>query len=109
MPKGEYKIFEALNPFFEVVMEGLRGLVSPHKGVLAHTFSIRGSLSAICAISGFGKTANPDGYFRNRFFVIVSAWLMSRLGMTSAERAAYLNRASRGSRDAISVCEVTER
>ena len=27
MPKGEYEIFEALNPFFEVVMEGLRGLL----------------------------------------------------------------------------------
>ena len=27
MPKGEYEIFEDLNPFFEVVMEGLRGLV----------------------------------------------------------------------------------
>jgi uncharacterized protein len=27
MPKGDYKIFEALNPFFDVVMEGLRGLV----------------------------------------------------------------------------------
>ncbi len=27
MPKGEYEIFEALNPFFEVVMEGLRRLV----------------------------------------------------------------------------------
>jgi hypothetical protein len=27
MPKGEYEIYEALNPFFEVVMEGLRGLV----------------------------------------------------------------------------------
>ena len=27
MPKGEHEIFEALNPFFEVVMEGLRGLV----------------------------------------------------------------------------------
>jgi hypothetical protein len=27
MPKDEYEIFEALNPFFEVVMEGLRGLV----------------------------------------------------------------------------------
>ena len=26
MPKGEYEIFEALNLFFEVVMEGLRGL-----------------------------------------------------------------------------------
>jgi len=24
MPNGEYEIFEALNPFFEVVMEGLR-------------------------------------------------------------------------------------
>ena len=27
MPKAEYEVFEALNPFFEVVMEGLRGLV----------------------------------------------------------------------------------
>jgi hypothetical protein len=27
MPTCEYEIFEALNPFFEVVMEGLRGLV----------------------------------------------------------------------------------
>jgi hypothetical protein len=27
MPKVEYEVFEALNPFFEVVMEGLRGLV----------------------------------------------------------------------------------
>ena len=28
MPKVEYDVFEALNPFFEVVMEGLRGLAS---------------------------------------------------------------------------------
>ena len=27
MPKGEYEVLEALNPFFEVVREGLRGLV----------------------------------------------------------------------------------
>ena len=27
MSKAEYEVFEALNPFFEVVMEGLRGLV----------------------------------------------------------------------------------
>ena len=27
MPRGEYEIFEALNPFFEVVIEGLHGLV----------------------------------------------------------------------------------
>ena len=27
MPKGEYEMFEALNPFFEVVMGGLHGLV----------------------------------------------------------------------------------
>jgi hypothetical protein len=27
MPKTGYKAFEALDPFFEVVMEGLRGLV----------------------------------------------------------------------------------
>ena len=27
MTKTQYEVFEALNPFFEVVMEGLRGLV----------------------------------------------------------------------------------
>lgn len=27
MKKGQYKGFEALDPFFDVVMEGLRGLV----------------------------------------------------------------------------------
>ena len=27
MTKAQYEAFEALNPFFEVVMEGLRGLV----------------------------------------------------------------------------------
>ena len=27
MKKARYAVFEALNPFFEVVMEGLRGLV----------------------------------------------------------------------------------
>ena len=27
MTKAKYEVFEALNPFFEVVMEGLRGLV----------------------------------------------------------------------------------
>ena len=27
MPKGKYEIFEALNPFLEVVLKGLRGFV----------------------------------------------------------------------------------
>ena len=27
MPEGAYKVFEALNPFFEVLMKGLRELV----------------------------------------------------------------------------------
>ena len=27
MPKTDYKIFEALNPFFKVVLKGLKGLV----------------------------------------------------------------------------------
>jgi ketosteroid isomerase-like protein len=27
MTKAQYEVFEALNPFFKVVMEGLRGLV----------------------------------------------------------------------------------
>ena len=27
MAKTQYEIFEALNPFFEIIMEGLRGFV----------------------------------------------------------------------------------
>jgi hypothetical protein len=30
MTKAQYEVFEALNPFFEVVMEGIRGLVDGH-------------------------------------------------------------------------------
>ena len=31
MPKAEYEVFEALNPFFEVVMGGLHGFVDGSK------------------------------------------------------------------------------
>jgi hypothetical protein len=40
MPKGEYEVLEALNPFFEVVREGLRGLVDGD-----HYFDTIGKLS----------------------------------------------------------------
>ena len=73
MPKGEYEIFEALNPFFEVVMEGLRGLVEGD-----HFFdtigedalfefryhfpgwptTIRGRANLMAGFSGYGKTIN---------------------------------------------------
>src|SRR5216683_2919321 len=71
MPKGEYEIFEALNPFFGVVMEGLRGLVDGD-----HYFAtfaedalfesryhfpgwpmmIRGRANLMASLTGYGKT-----------------------------------------------------
>ena len=71
MPKGEYAVFEALNPFFEVVMEGLRGLVDGEH--YFDTFAddaifesryhfpgwpvtIRGRANLMASLSGYGKT-----------------------------------------------------
>jgi ketosteroid isomerase-like protein len=71
MPKTEYKAFEALDPFFEVVMEGLRGLVDDEH--YFDTFAedaifesryhfpgwpvtIRGRANLMAALSGYGKT-----------------------------------------------------
>src|SRR5882757_10945935 len=71
VPKGEYEIFEALNPFFEVVMEGLRGLVDGD--YYFDTFAedalfesryrfpgwpttIRGRANLMASFSGYGKT-----------------------------------------------------
>jgi ketosteroid isomerase-like protein len=71
MTKAQYEDFEALNPFFEVVMEGLRGLVDG-----AHYFdtfaedavfesryqfpgwppTIRGRAKLMASFSGYGKT-----------------------------------------------------
>jgi hypothetical protein len=31
--KAQYEVFEALNPFFKVVMEGLRGLMVLHRPI----------------------------------------------------------------------------
>jgi ketosteroid isomerase-like protein len=71
MPKTGYKAFEALAPFFEVVMEGLRGLVDGkhYFATFAEdaTFesryhfpgwpvTIRGRANLMAALSGYGKT-----------------------------------------------------
>ena len=71
MPKTEYKAFEALDPFFEVAMEGLRGLVDGkhYFDTFAEnaTFEsryhfpgwpvmIRGRTNLMAALSGYGKT-----------------------------------------------------
>ncbi len=71
MPKGEYEIFEALNPFFEVVMEGLRGLVDGdhYFDTIAEDaffefryhfpgwpLTIRGRANLMASFSGYGKT-----------------------------------------------------
>jgi ketosteroid isomerase-like protein len=71
MPKTGNKAFEALDPFFEVVMEGLRGLVDGkhYFDTFAEdaTFesryhfpgwplTIRGRANLVAALSGYGKT-----------------------------------------------------
>jgi uncharacterized protein len=71
MPKAEYEVFEALNPFFAVVMEGLRGLVDGdhYFDAIAEDalfefryhfpgwpLTIRGRANLMASFSGYGKT-----------------------------------------------------
>ena len=71
MPETGYEPFEALDPFFEVVMEGLRGIVDGkhYFDTFAEdvTFesryhfpgwpvTIRGRANLMAALSGYGKT-----------------------------------------------------
>ena len=73
MTKAEYEIFEALNPFFRVVMEGLRGLVDGNhyfdtfaEDALFESryhfpgwpLTIRGRANLMASLSGYGKTIN---------------------------------------------------
>jgi ketosteroid isomerase-like protein len=71
MTNAQYEAFEALNPFFEVIMEGLRGLVDGDH--FFDTFAedvffesryhfpgwpltIRGRANLMASLSGYGKT-----------------------------------------------------
>jgi uncharacterized protein len=71
MPKAEYAVFEALNPFFEVVLGGLRGLVDAEHYFDAFAedaifesryhfpgwpVTIRGRANLMASLSGYGKT-----------------------------------------------------
>jgi uncharacterized protein len=71
MKKANYEDFEALNPFFEVVMEGLRGLVDGDQYFdtiaedalfeFRYQFPgwpavVRGRANLIASFSGYGKT-----------------------------------------------------
>ena len=71
MTTSQYKVFEALDPFFEVVMEGLRGLVDgdhyfdtfAEDAVFESRYhfpgwpvTIRGRANLMEALSGYGKT-----------------------------------------------------
>jgi ketosteroid isomerase-like protein len=71
MPKSKYAVFEALNPFFKVVMKGLRGLVDGKHYFDAFAEDalfesryrfpgwptrIRGRANLMASFSGYGKT-----------------------------------------------------
>ena len=71
MTTSQYKVFEALNPFFEVVMEGLRGLVDgdhyfdtfAEDAVFESRYrfpgwppTIRGRANLMASLSAYGKT-----------------------------------------------------
>ena len=75
MTKNEYAVFEALNPFFKIVLEGLRGLVDGDH--YFETFAedalfesryqfpgwpttIRGRANLMASLSGYGKTIKLD-------------------------------------------------
>jgi ketosteroid isomerase-like protein len=70
MTKAQYEVFEALNPFFEVVMAGLRGLVDGEHyfdtfaedaffesryHFLGWPPAIRGRANLMASLSGYGK------------------------------------------------------
>jgi uncharacterized protein len=71
MTKNEYAVFKALNPFFKVVLKGLRGLVDGKhyfdtfaEDALFESryqfpgwpMSIRGRANLMASLSGYGKT-----------------------------------------------------
>jgi uncharacterized protein len=71
MTKSQYEVFEALNPFFEVVMKGLRGLVDgdhyfetfAEDAIFESRYhfpgwptTIRGRANLMASLSGYGKT-----------------------------------------------------
>jgi ketosteroid isomerase-like protein len=71
MPKAEYAVFEALNPFFEVVLRGLSGLVDAEHyfdgfaedAIFESRYhfpgwpvTIRGRANLMASLSGYGKT-----------------------------------------------------
>lgn len=71
MPKKRYEVFEALDPFFKVVMKGLRGLVDgkhyfdtfADDAVFESRYhfpgwpvTIRGRANLMSSLSGYGKT-----------------------------------------------------
>jgi ketosteroid isomerase-like protein len=71
MPKSQYKAFDALNPFFEVVLKGLSGLVDgkhyfdtfADDAIFESRYhfpgwpaTIRGRTNLMASLSGYGKT-----------------------------------------------------
>jgi ketosteroid isomerase-like protein len=71
MTKSQYEVFEALNPFFEVVMKGLHGLVDgdhyfdtfAEDAIFESRYhfpgwpvTIRGRANLMASLSGYGKT-----------------------------------------------------
>src|ERR1700687_969502 len=88
MTKAQYEAFEALNPFFEVVMEGLRGLVDGdhYFDTIANDaffefryhfpgwpLTIPGRANLIASFSGYGKTILSNGSpYDNRLISVVT-------------------------------------
>jgi uncharacterized protein len=75
MPKTEYKIFEALNPFFKIVLKGLNGLVDgehyfdtfANNAIFESRYhfpgwpsTIRGRANLMASLSGYGNTIRLD-------------------------------------------------
>src|SRR5258708_40156972 len=85
MTKAQYEGFEALNPFFEVVLKGLRGLVDgkhyfdafAEDALFESRYhfpgwppTIRGRANLMASLTGFGKTIKlhyGDGLCVNRY------------------------------------------
>ena len=84
MEKAEYEVFKALNPFFEIVLKGLHGLVDEEhffdtfadEAIFESRYNfpgwpatIRGRASLMASLAGYGKTiklSSGDGLLVHR-------------------------------------------
>src|SRR6266566_2041247 len=87
MQKAEYAVFEALNPFFEIIQKGLSGLVDGEHyfdtiaddaffefryNFPGWPLTIRGRANLMASFSGYGKILSTGMPYDNRLISVVT-------------------------------------